>query len=106
MTPQKPGLNRGAWKSLEMQVRTLSDTYDSIYVVIGSIQGNSQTKIGGNKCPVVYVPAMCWKAIWVKKTNQKFAYEFPNDKTDPDSLNKYSVSLQFLESQVGKIFSN
>jgi endonuclease G len=106
MTPQKPGLNRGAWKVLEEKVREKSNTYDSIYVVMGSIQGSSQTKIGGAGCPVVFIPTKCWKAIWVKKTGEKLAFIFPNDKTWADSMSKYTVSLQILEKEVGRIFPN
>jgi endonuclease G len=104
MTPQSPGLNRGGWKSLEEAIRKESEVYDSIYVAIGSFQGNSVKTIGGNGSPVVYVPATCWKAYWVKKTGKQVAYVFPNAKVNVEDINKYKVDIKTLEASTGKLF--
>ena len=104
MTPQSPGLNRGAWKSLEEDIRNESTLNDSIYVITGSIQGISTKLIGGKGYPQIAVPASCWKAYLIKKTGKKVAYLFPNSKVDAKDIKKYKIDIKKLEQLVGKLF--
>lgn len=104
MTPQAPGLNRGAWKSLEENIRKESMLNDSVYVITGSIQGISTKTIGGKGSPQIVIPASCWKAYLIKKTGRKVAYLFPNSKVDVKDVEKYKIDVKRLEKSVGKLF--
>ena len=74
MYPQTPNLNRGIWKKLEVQERHKAIDNDSIMVFIGSY-GKSGT-IGNDN---VFVPSMCWKAIYIFTTGQWEIHIFSND---------------------------
>lgn len=72
MAPQTHTLNAGDWKALELYTRYLAVNSDSIHVWSGNI--GEVKKIGK-----VSVPLKCWKIIYIKKTNQYYAYLFNND---------------------------
>jgi endonuclease G len=94
MTAQYPALNRGDWKSLESFTRDLALKNDSTKVWCGSI-GESK-KIG-----IVSVPKQCWKVIYVKKTNEWFAYLFNNDISKADGIDNNKVTVVEIEKLTG-----
>ena len=94
MVPQYHKLNGGDWKTVEMQTRELSKTYDSVKVWSGSI--GEVKKIGS-----VSVPEKCWKVIYVKKTKQWFAYVFPNSNTTSLGVDLYRTKKEYVEKMTG-----
>lgn len=90
MTAQYPALNRGDWKTLEMFTRELALKNDSVKVWCGSV---GEVKKIGN----VSVPSQCWKVIYIKKTNEWFAYLFTNSPTKADGIENNKVSKTDIE---------
>lgn len=84
MFPQTPNLNRGVWKKLEVEERTMASLYGSIVVYIGSYQKDKT--IGPDK---VVVPGYCWKVIYLPTTNTWFEYIFPNADSCPGDPSNY-----------------
>lgn len=84
--PQTPELNRGIWKTMENQVRILSQK-DSILVICGNIYND---KFIGNK---VFVPVQCWKVVY-SYTQKKIilSYIFTNSS----SPNKTEIDVHTL----------
>lgn len=86
--PQAPGLNRGAWKSYETQIRKVSQE-DSLFVVCyNTFHINWMNNVG--------VPDKCYKFVYDIKT-QKWIYAFcftnqsiPTFTNLKDSMNNYS----------------
>lgn len=81
--PQTPRLNRGCWKSIETQVRKLSQT-DSLRIICGGVRFD--TKMGS-----VMVPAYCYKIIENLNTKQTVCYLFKND--DSDAYTKVEIGV-------------
>lgn len=90
MAPQYGQLNRGDWKTLEMQTRELARSLDSIKVWTGSI--GERRKIGR-----VSVPTKCWKVIYIKKNNEYRAYIFNNDQSKADGIENNKVDISEVE---------
>ncbi len=69
MCPQHPGLNSGAWNSLEQQCRTWAQKYGKVSIVAGPVFLNKQhRKLGRNK---VVVPDAFFKVILCMKPTPK-----------------------------------
>ena len=94
MTAQYPALNRGDWKSLESFTRDLALKNDSTKVWCGSV--GEDKKIG-----IVSVPKQCWKVIYIKKTNEWFAYLFNNDISKADGIDNNKVTVIEIEKLTG-----
>jgi endonuclease G len=94
MTAQYPALNRGDWKSLESFTRNLALKNDSTKVWCGSV--GEDKKIG-----IVSVPKQCWKVIYIKKTNEWFAYLFNNDISKADGIDNNKVKVSDIEKLTG-----
>jgi len=90
MTPQYSSLNRGDWKTLEMNTRELAQIYDSIKIWTGSV-GESK------KVQRLSIPEKCWKIIYIKKTNQWYSYIFNNDQSKPNGVEDNKVSVKNVE---------
>jgi endonuclease G len=90
MTPQYGQLNRGDWKTLEMQTRELAKSLDSIKVWTGSV--GERKKIGR-----VSVPEKCWKVIYVKNKKEWKAYIFNNDQSKADGIENNKVDIKEVE---------
>lgn len=99
MTPQIPQLNRGVWKSLETQVRNTAEVSDSVKVWMGSI--GEVKKVGK-----LSIPSHCWKVIYVKKTNQYYAWIFPNIVPTNTTVPFYEVKVTDVEKISGLKFGN
>lgn len=74
MFPQTPKLNRGVWKSLEVQERAWAVEYDSIVVFIGSY--GLDHKLSPDS---VFVPKYNWKVIYIPVIKALYGYDFPNN---------------------------
>jgi endonuclease G len=90
MVPQYGQLNRGDWKTLEMQTRELAKSLDSVKVWTGSV--GEQKKIGQ-----ISVPEKCWKVIYIKSKKEWKAYIFNNDQTKADGLENNKVDIKEVE---------
>ena len=99
MTPQVPQLNRGVWKTLETQVRSTAESADSVKVWMGSI--GEVKKVGK-----LSIPSHCWKVIYVKKTNEYYAWIFPNIIPTNTTTRFYEVKVSEVEKISGLKFGN
>ncbi|MEI7524579.1 MAG: DNA/RNA non-specific endonuclease [Mariniphaga sp.] len=97
MAPQYPALNRGSWKVLEMDCRSMAIKDDSIHIWAGSV--GSSGKIGR-----VTVPEKCWKVIYLKQKNIWKAYIFKNSKDDWENDNP-ETTLEEIEQLTGIVFN-
>ena len=97
MVPQTPSLNRGVWKSIEEQVRGWARHYGRVYVTTGP-SPESLYKLGGT----VGVPKYCWKAVLhLGEDTAAIAFLTPNLNKVQSGLQRYVVSVDELESQLG-----
>lgn len=94
MAPQYHSLNAGDWKTLETMTRSLALQMDSIHVWAGAL--GEVKKIGK-----VAVPAMFWKVVHVKKTNEKRAYLFYHTNKKPVGLLPHAVRVEDIERLTG-----
>ncbi len=96
ISPQKPGFNRGIWKSLEKETRGYAEQLNKIYIVTGPILKDGLLEIGDNK---VDIPEQYYKAIlYISDTSiQSIAFVLPNEKTNSDMLYQYAISINELE---------
>jgi endonuclease G len=91
IAPQTHNLNAGTWKILEELTRQKSIEKDSVHVWAGAFGKNG-------KIDKVTVPAKFWKVIFIKKTNEWFAYIFNNTKVkDPLGLPPHQVKVSDIE---------
>jgi endonuclease G len=97
MAAQTHRLNAGDWKSLETLTREWAVKQDSIRIWAGNV--GEIKKIGS-----VSVPKQCWKVVYVKATNEWFAYLFENDQSKPDGINNNKVDLVDIEKLTGLKF--
>ena len=99
MSPQKPGFNRGIWKSLESIIRTWAIENDEIYIVTGPVLSDNLSTIGTNK---VAIPAYYYKIILDYKEPEikGIGFVVPNESSKI-SLNKYAVTIDSIENLVG-----
>lgn len=97
MAPQYGALNRGDWKTLEMNTRKMAVEQDSLHIWAGNV---GETKRIGR----VAVPAKCWKVIHIKKTNTWKAYIFNNDLSKADGIDNNEVKVSDVEKLTGLKF--
>lgn len=90
ISPQYHSLNAGDWKSLETLSREKSRQLDSIHIWCGNL--GEIKKIGK-----VSVPKICWKVIYIKKTNEWLAYKFENTNMKPNGLQDNVTSVEEIE---------
>lgn len=97
MAAQYGALNRGDWKSLEMQTRKMAAEQDSIHIWCGNI--GEAKRIGK-----VAVPKQCWKVIYIVKTKEWQAYLFNNDLSKADGIQNNIVTKAEIEKLTGLKF--
>jgi len=89
--PQKPALNRGCWRQLEMLIRKESQK-DSLLIICGNIFGDKT--IGDNN---VAVPDFCYKIVFSLSTHKMTHCRiFPNDNSDSYK----DVDLYYIKSRI------
>lgn len=104
MSPQVPGLNRGAWKDLEATVRNWVEDRNSIYIITGPVlDKDSYPTIGNN----VAVPDAYYKVLFAPEGTdgnaQMIGFLFANEKTTEDYPN-YAVTVDEIEKLTGLDF--
>lgn len=81
VAPQIPGLNRGAWKTLEDRVRAMVyERRNPILVYAGPILSEGDKIIGNG----VVVPSFFYKVLVDQKTRQVLAFIYPNEDVSGD----------------------
>jgi endonuclease G len=95
MSPQLPGFNRGIWKSLEEQVRSWANIYDTIYIVTGPILTEGLKTIGENE---VSIPEYYYKVIldYSQPNVKGIAFVLPN-ASSKNELSSFAISIDSLE---------
>jgi len=102
MSPQAPSFNRGIWKKLEEEVRSLAMERDSIYVVTGPVLHTVKSSIGKNE---VGIPSYYFKVV-VDLSPPDYgmiAFLLPNEKSG-EELSSYAISVDSLEAFTGYNF--
>ena len=94
MAAQYHRLNAGDWKSLETLTREWATANDSVHIWAGNI--GELKRIGR-----VAVPKQCWKAVYIKKSNEWFFYLFDNDLSNPDGIHNNKVLREDIEKLTG-----
>ena len=97
MAAQTHRLNAGDWKSLETLTREWAVKQDSVKIWAGNV--GEIKKIGS-----VSVPKQCWKVVYIKASNEWYAYLFENDQSKPDGINNNKVDLVDIEKLTGLKF--
>lgn len=99
VSPQRPGLNRCIWKSLEEQVRRWAGRYDSLYIVTGGELRPGLERIRGG----VGVPEYFFKAVLVRYRGEWHAAAFliPNAEQIPGRYSDYVLTVRRLEERLG-----
>ncbi len=106
MSPQFPAFNRGIWKDLEEDVRSLVKKYGQVYLVTGPILEKAAAEyetIGKNK---VTIPQYFYKVMLFKNESgdwQTLAYIIPNKKCD-ESPAFYRVTVDQVEERANLDF--
>lgn len=100
VAPQHPSLNRKVWRLLEEQIRRLTDYYDTLYIVTGSVIESKHTTIGANK---VSVPTKFYKTLLGKSKGQwvSIGFVMPNSADVGGEFWDYAVSVDSVERLSG-----
>lgn len=118
MAPQRPKMNRNAWKALETQTRQWVSAYSEAWEFTGPIfydakEDNPATADGIINYAIigkdaVSVPTHFYKIIIVKDGNtwKSIAFVFPNVSTykSPYHIEQYLQSVQWIEAHTGLSF--
>ncbi len=78
IAPQSPYLNRGTWKRLESNVRSLTKKHGEVYSVTGVLFKTQTPATLTNK---LAIPTHFFKAVYIPKTEQAGVYIAPNDES-------------------------
>jgi endonuclease G len=103
MVPQSPGLNRGAWKKLEEQVRRWACGEKKISVITGPILKRGLTKLKGGD---LEVPQEFFKII-IDETPPVKMVSFLYNQTDVgDVMTERMMPINRLEIMAGITFND
>lgn len=103
MSPQVAKLNRGMWKDLEHELRTLTSHFDILYIVTGPILEKSDySSIGKNQ---VAVPEYYYKAILAIKNDKYYMIGFvlPNSECK-GTIWDYATNVEEIEKRTNLDF--
>ena len=102
ISPQVPSFNRGVWRRLENQVRTIAVRYKSVYVVSGPVFMPSDSTIGSNG---VTVPSYFYKVLLNRHKPEIMAIGFilPNQVWQ-EPLEIYATTVDAVEEMTGLNF--
>jgi len=100
MSPQLPGLNRAAWRTLELDVRAWAYMRNhTLLIYVGPIYDISMDKkIGKDK---VDVPKDFYKIIIDTETSEVLAFVYPQKDKLPNDISRFQVSVQVIEAITG-----
>ena len=113
MVPQKPGLNRGPWKSLETQeYSTWEPEFHDVWIFDGPVYTtaddqpiNPTNRYGPKNIPI---PAACFKIIMTKDASGKvkvLAFIMPQDPGTGHKPKEYLTSIREIERRTGLNFN-
>ena len=97
ISPQKKDFNRGEWRELEDNVRSLAKK-NKLYITTGGVLKSGLNKIG--KKNKVSVPEFFYKIIYDTKNEEMTAYLMPNKKLY-SSFENYTVTVDLIEILTG-----
>lgn len=102
MSPQDLSFNRGIWKKLEVEVRSLIAISDSLYVITGPVLKNPLGSIGESQ---VTIPRYYYKSIIRFNKDKLYGIGFfmKNEKSNR-SVASFSVSIDSIEKVTGLDF--
>jgi len=98
MSPQLPGLNRGAWKLLETSVRGWTAELRQPYTIyVGNIYGAGDKTIGKG----VVVPHALYKIVINDATGEVAGWVFPQAGSLGNDLTKFRTSVAQIQTLTG-----
>lgn len=100
--PQAPGLNRGAWKDLEENIRAWVEDEETIVITCGPLVTEQDMRIGHNEIKVPYAFFKVIVSPYVS-TPKGIGFIFKNKKENAP-LVKYAVSIDSVENVTGMDF--
>ena len=102
VSPMEASFNRGIWKKLENQVRTIALESDSVIVITGGVLKEGLSTIGDNK---ICVPRHYFKVLYIYKKDklEVLCFVIPNKKSN-EPLYTYLVEIKVLQDFVGLEF--
>lgn len=114
MVPQKPGLNRGPWKSLEtLEYSKWEQEFHDVWVIDGPVYTtaddqpiNPTNRYGAKQ---VSIPVACFKIIWVNDAAGKvktLAFIMPQDPGTSHHPADYLTSIREIERRTGLNFNS
>lgn len=98
--PERPHLNREAWKGLErLKIRDYAQRFDEIWVANGPIFGDGAKRLGNG----VQVPAACYKILVDEENGQTrlLAFIIPQDVAGSESLAQFLTNVDAVERGTG-----
>ncbi len=107
IVPQKPNLNRGVWRELEMKVADtkdgLANRFDSVYIITGPIYDNQIETISKKN---IEIPDSFYKIIVDLENNtpRALAFIMPQNVNRKDEPEKFLTSIDEIEKQTGLDF--
>jgi endonuclease G len=100
--PQRPGLNRLIWKSLETQVRNWAKMSKSIFVVAGPIFAKDIPHETIGKKNKIFVPEYFFKALLdTNGSDRMIGFIFKNSSSNL-SISEHAVSIDKIEEYIGR----
>jgi endonuclease G len=101
MSPQLPGLNRGAWKLLETSVRGwVAELRQPYTIYVGNIYGPGDKTIGSG----VVVPHALFKIVINAATGEVAGWVFPQAAGLGNDLTKFRTSVAQIQQLTGVRF--
>jgi len=103
IVPQKPNLNRGVWRELEMKVAKLANRFDGVYIITGPIYDNQIETISKKN---IEIPDSFYKIIIDLENNipRALAFIMPQNVNRKDKPEKFLTNIDEIEKQTGLDF--
>jgi endonuclease G len=103
IVPQKPNLNRGVWRKLEMKVAKLANRFDGVYIITGPIYDNQIETISKKN---IEIPDSFYKIIIDLENNtpRALAFIMPQNVNRKDKPEKFLTNIDEIEKQTGLDF--
>jgi len=96
MSPQEPSFNRGIWKELEEEVRSLALQNGKLYVITGPVFGKRNRRIGENR---VSIPRAYYKVLldYTEPEIKAIAFLLPNKGSKKDVYD-FAMTIDSVEA--------
>lgn len=107
--PQAPSFNRGIWKNLETQIRNWalninrSQNHPRLFIVTGPVFSENMPNISRTPGKNLMVPNYFFKAVVdTSGVKRGIGFLIPNQKIPTDQLWNYAMSIDELETKIGR----